>query len=87
MRSVKQMMRKLVGCAALLVSSAFLLPGVAAARDRNDASARYEQRDRHDSQDRLESRERVTSGRRDRDDHARDRVSYRDFDRDHRDRD
>lgn len=84
MRSVKQMMRKLVGCAALLVSSAFLLPGVAAARDRDDASARYEQQDRHDSQYRRESRERVTSERRDRDDHARDRVSY---DRDHRDRD
>ena len=68
------MMRKLVGCAALLISSAVWLPGVAAARDRDDAPARYEEQDRHDSQERREYRERVTTERHDRDDRARTAI-------------
>ena len=78
------MMRKLVGCAALLISSAVFLPGIAAARDRDDAPARYEQRDRHDGQERRESRERVRNERRDRDDHGRDRGRYHRYQTDQR---
>jgi hypothetical protein len=68
------MMRKLVGCAALLISSAVWLPGVAAARDRYDAPVRYEQQDRHDSQERREYRERITTERHDGNDSARREI-------------
>jgi len=79
------MMQKLVGCAALLISSAVLLPCVAAARDRDNAPARYEQQDRHDGQERRGSRERVTNERRDRDDnHGRARGRYHRYQTDER---